>query len=96
MITTTDFIEKVDHITGQQMTDEKANQLSKLYFMIYQEGHNHGYNKCIDETAKWLKNMLWKNPDTDTIECGCMNSSMENFIEDYKRRKKRINYDTRR
>lgn len=88
MITMTEFIENVDHITGQQMTDEKANQLCQLFSEIYKCGHDNGYNKCVSETAEWLKCMLWKNPDTGTIECGCMNSSMENFIEDYKRRKK--------
>lgn len=82
MITMTEFIEKVDAITGQQIDDTKANQLCRLYAMIYK----NGYNGCVEETAVWLKAMLWKNPDTDKIECGCMNTSMDNFIEDYKRR----------
>lgn len=89
MITMTEFIEKVDAIMGQKnMDDKKANQLCHLYAMIFKNGCNAGYNACVVETAGWLKATLWKNPDTDKIECGCMDTSMDNFIEDYKRRLK--------
>lgn len=81
----TEFIEKVDAIMGQKnMDDKKANQLCHLYAMIFKDG----YNACVEGTAVWLKAVLWKNPNTDKIECGCMNTSMDNFIEDYKRRLK--------
>lgn len=57
----TEFIEKVNAIMGQKnMDDKKANQLCHLYAMIFK----NGYNACVEETAVWLKAMLWKNPKT--------------------------------
>lgn len=53
----TEFIEKVDAITGQQMDDTKANQLCRLYAMIYNRGKNSGHNICIAKACDLLRYM---------------------------------------
>ena len=53
MITMTEFIEKVDAIMGQQMDDTKANQLCRLYAMIYNRGKNSGIAKACDWLLEW-------------------------------------------
>jgi hypothetical protein len=57
MITMTEFIEKVGAITGQQMDNTKANQLCRLYAMIYDRGKNTGHNICVAKACDLLRDL---------------------------------------
>ena len=61
-ITMTDFIEKVDYITGQHMTDEKANELCKLFAAIYRDGYDRG----IEKACTWLYDHLYTKVDENS------------------------------
>lgn len=53
------------------MDDTKANQLCRLYAMIYNRGKNSGHNICVAKACEWLRNNWRKyiNIDADGVVC---------------------------